>query len=98
MSGCDQLVVGPTHACGGTLDFLMTDVLDLLRVKQKARLRWIRDRSRVNWEEFVHCQVRADETYLNVKRQFSVRNKDVLMCPVSSYSKVMAYSKVCCST
>ena len=28
-SGCDQLVVGPTHARGGTLDLLMTDVPDL---------------------------------------------------------------------
>ena len=25
VSGCDQLVVGPTHARGGTLDQLMTD-------------------------------------------------------------------------
>ena len=32
VSGCDQLVVGPTHARGGTLDFLMTDVPDLVRV------------------------------------------------------------------
>ena len=32
MSGCDQLVVGPTHARGGTLDLLMTDVPDLVRV------------------------------------------------------------------
>ena len=32
VSGCDQLVVGPTHACGGTLDILMTDVPDLVRV------------------------------------------------------------------
>ena len=32
VSGCDQLVVGPTHACGGTLDLLMTDVPDLIRV------------------------------------------------------------------
>ena len=30
--GCDQLVVGPTHARGGTLDLLMTDVPDLVRV------------------------------------------------------------------
>ena len=29
---CDQLVVGPTHARGGTLDLLMTDVPDLVRV------------------------------------------------------------------
>ena len=32
VSGCDQLVVGPTHECGGTLDLLMTDVPDLARV------------------------------------------------------------------
>ena len=31
VSGCDQLVVGPTYACGGTLDLLMTDVPDLIR-------------------------------------------------------------------
>ena len=32
VSGCDQLVVGPTHARGGTLDLLMTDVADLVWV------------------------------------------------------------------
>ena len=32
VSGCDLLVVGPTHAHGGTLDLLMTDVVDLVRV------------------------------------------------------------------
>ena len=32
VSCCDQLVVGPTHARGGTLDLLMTDVPDLMRV------------------------------------------------------------------
>ena len=31
VSGCDQLVVGPTHARGGTLYLLMTDVPDLAR-------------------------------------------------------------------
>ena len=31
-SGCYQLVVGPTHARGGTFDLLMTDVPDLVRV------------------------------------------------------------------
>ena len=31
-------------------------------LKQQAHLRWTRDRSRVNWEEFVCCQVRANET------------------------------------
>ena len=48
-------------------------------LKQEAHLRWTHDRSRVNWEEFVHCQVRANETYLEAKRQFSARNGDVLI-------------------
>ena len=34
--------------------------------------------SRVNWEEFVRYQVRANETYSEAKRQFSDRNRDVL--------------------
>ena len=53
-------------------------------LKQQAHLRWTRDRSRVNWEEFVRCQVRANETYSEAKSQFSVRNRDILMnakCP-----------------
>ena len=32
-------------------------------LKQEAHLRWTRDRSRVNYEEFFCCQVRANETY-----------------------------------
>ena len=171
VSGCYQLAVGRTDACGGTLDLLMTDAPDLVRVsvvvpignsdhsslsavillaqavlnlcvsrkvflkhqvnwnrvcsamqdlpwhniwsadnpvevlnehllllvghfvptkiicvrnkdkpwfddqcrhafslKQEAHLRWIRDRSRVNWDEFVHSQVRANETYSEAKR------------------------------
>ena len=32
ISGCDQLVVGSTHARGVTLDLLMTDVPDLVPV------------------------------------------------------------------
>ena len=31
VSGCDQLVVGPAHARGGTLDLLVTDVPDFVR-------------------------------------------------------------------
>ena len=45
---------------------------------QEAHLRWTCDRSGVNWEEFIHCQVRANETYSEAKRQFSARNMDVL--------------------
>ena len=48
-------------------------------LKHEAHLRWTRDRSRVNWEEFVRCQVRANETYSEAKRQFIARNGDVLM-------------------
>ena len=44
--------------------------------KQEAHLRWTSDRSRVNWEEFVHYQVRASETY---SEGCSDRNRDVLM-------------------
>ena len=36
VSGCDQLFVGPTRARGGTLDLLMTDVPDLVRVAVQA--------------------------------------------------------------
>ena len=182
VSGCEQLVVGPTHARGGTLDLLMTDIPDLVRfavvapignsghfslsavismaqavpnlcvsrkvflkhqvkwntvciairelpwhniwlsdnpvvvlnkhlsllagryvpakiirvlnkdkpwfddqcrhafgLKQEAHLRWTRVHSRANWEEFVRCQVRANETYSVAKCQFSDRNRDVLI-------------------
>ena len=38
VSGCDQLVIGPTHASGGTRDLLMTDVPDLVRLAVVAPL------------------------------------------------------------
>ena len=38
VSGSDQLVIGPTHAHGGTLDLLMTDVPDLVWVAVVAPL------------------------------------------------------------
>ena len=38
VSGCDQLVTGPTHARGGTLDLLMNDVPNLIRVAVVASL------------------------------------------------------------
>ena len=48
-------------------------------LKQEAHIRWTRDRSRVNWEEFTRCPVRANKTYSEDKRLFSVRQRDVLM-------------------
>ena len=56
-------------------------------LKQEAHLRWIRDRSGVNWEEFVCCQMRANETYLEAKRQFSDRNRAVLMNAQSPHKR-----------
>ena len=38
VSGCDQLVIGPTHTREGTLDLLMTDVPDLVRMAFVAPL------------------------------------------------------------
>ena len=55
-------------------------------LKREAHLRWTRDRSRVNWEEFISCQVGASETYSEAKSQFGDRNRDVLM-NVQSYHK-----------
>ena len=53
-------------------------------IKQGAHLRWTRDDSRVNWDEFVHYQRIANAVYAGDMRQFSVKSRDVLMnaqCP-----------------
>ena len=46
---------------------------------RQAHLQWTHYCSWVNWEELVHCQVRANETYSEARRQLSDRNRDVLM-------------------
>ena len=51
---------------------------ECIGLKQEAHLRFTRGRSRVNWEEFVRCQVRANVTYSETKLLFSVRNRDVI--------------------
>ena len=48
-------------------------------LQQEVNIRWTRDRSLVNWEEFARRQVRANETYSEAKRQFSDRNRAVLI-------------------
>ena len=48
-------------------------------IKQGAHLWWTRDRSRDNWDEFVHYQRSANAVYAEAMRQFSVRSRDVLM-------------------
>ena len=42
VSGCDQLVVGPTPARGRTFDLLMTDVPELVRVSVFSTHRLLR--------------------------------------------------------
>ena len=53
--------------------------MNVFGLNQEAHLRWTHDRTRVNWEEFVRCQVRASQTYSKAKHQFSDRNRDVIM-------------------
>ena len=48
-------------------------------IKHGAHLRWTRDRSRDNGDEFVHYQRRANAVHAEAMRQFSVRSRDVLM-------------------
>ena len=48
-------------------------------LKQEARLRCTRDRCQVNWEEFIHYQVRVNETYSEARRLFSFKRRDLLM-------------------
>ena len=48
-------------------------------LKQEAHLQWTCDCSLVNWEEFVCCEMRANETYSEAKRLFSDRNRNALM-------------------
>ena len=53
-------------------------------IRKGAHLRWTRDLSRVNWDEFVHYQRRANVVYAEAMRQFSARSRDVLtnaQCP-----------------
>ena len=47
-------------------------------IKQEAYRRWTGDRNRVNLEEFVCCQVRANETYSEARRQFGDRKRNVI--------------------
>ena len=59
-----------------------------LGFKQEAHILWTRDRWRVNSEEFVRCQVRASETFSEAKRQFSDRNRVVLINVQSPHSYI----------
>ena len=51
-----------------SLSWCADKCIGALGLKQEAHLRRTRDSSRVNREEFVRCQVRANETKSEVKR------------------------------
>ena len=66
------------------LGLMMTAGRLAFDIKQGAHLRWSRDRSRVNWDEFVNCQRNVSAVYAEAMRQFNVKSRDVLMnaqCP-----------------
>ena len=56
----------------------------MLNLMEEAHPRRTRDSSRVNWDEYIQHQRRANEVSVEAGRQFSVRSRDVLMnaqCP-----------------
>ena len=67
------------RVCNKNIPWFDDQCRHVFGLKQEAHLRWTRDRSRVNWDKFASYQVRANETYSEAKRQFSDRNRDVLM-------------------
>ena len=48
-------------------------------LKQEDHLRWTRDFSGINWDEFVNCWRRSNEVYAEAVPQFRVRSRDVVM-------------------
>ena len=52
-------------------------------LKHKTNLRLTRDRSLVNLEEFVRCQVRANETHTEVKHQLVTETGMIYECSKS---------------
>ena len=58
-----------------SLGLVMTTALYAFDLKQEAHLRWTRDRSRVNWDEFVLYQRKANVVDAEAGRQFSVRSR-----------------------
>ena len=67
------------HVCNKVKPWFDDQCRHAFSLKEEAHLRWTHNSSRVNCQEFVHCQVRASETYSEAKRQFSDRNRDILM-------------------
>ena len=64
VSGGDQLVVGPIHARGGTLDLLVTDIPDLVRVGVVDTPLW---RKLFRWLRQIQTCVLVGEFSSNIK-------------------------------
>ena len=56
------------HVCNKDKPWLDDQFRHSFGLKQEAHLRWTHDSSQVDYQEFVHCQVRANETYSVAKR------------------------------
>ena len=72
------------HVCNKDKPWFDDDWRLAFDIKLGAHLRLTLYCSRVNWDEFVHYQRRANTVYAEAMRQFSVRSRDVLMnalCP-----------------
>ena len=67
------------RVCNKDKPWFNDDCRRVFDIKQGAHLWWTRDRSLVNWDEFIHCQRWANAVYAEAMRQFSVRSRDVLM-------------------
>ena len=88
LSGCYQFVVGPTHARGKTLDFLMTVVPDLVRVavvvQQVTQITPL-CRQSFRWLRLYQTCVLVEKFSLNMKSigiQFVVQHR---ICPGVSF-------------
>ena len=79
------------RVCNKDKPWFNGDCRRAFNLKQEAHLRWSRDHSLVNWDEFIHYQRRANEVYTEAGLQFSVRSQDVLMnaqCPHKWWSSL----------
>ena len=79
------------HVCNKDKPWFNDDSRRAFDFRQETHLRWTRDPSRVNWDEFVHYHRRANAVYAEAMHQFSVRSRDVLMndqCPHKWWSSL----------
>ena len=74
------------HVCNKDKPWFDVLCRHAFHLQQEAHLQCTRDHCRVNWEQFVCCPVRANETYSEAKCQFSDKNRAILMNVQSSHT------------